>query len=214
MIAQHHFAPGDQWDRDLYARERVLNSAIIAADISRGWEEYPEIFDAFYADDVEVTGDTETGPIRGRERIRALLFNCVLTAINRLIVAEEDVPVERRYSFSSWDFYSGGEGPALEFGSWERSISRAGPPRSRYCLSHFPLPRATPKPIGPSWARKSSCAGARFVSRIPSSVTVADANKLMMNTMIGSGFAAVSAADAERRLPSCRHSRRLTAITA
>jgi hypothetical protein len=27
-------------DRDLYARERVLNSAILAADISSGWEEY------------------------------------------------------------------------------------------------------------------------------------------------------------------------------
>jgi hypothetical protein len=75
MSVQHYFAPGDQWDRDLYARERVLNSAIIAADISRGWEEFLEIFDAFYADDVEVTADTETGPIRGKERIRALLFN-------------------------------------------------------------------------------------------------------------------------------------------
>jgi hypothetical protein len=62
-------------DRDLYARERVLNSAIIAADIGRGWEEYLEIFDAFYADEVEVTTDTGSGPIRGRERIRALLFN-------------------------------------------------------------------------------------------------------------------------------------------
>src|SRR5258708_34772950 len=75
MSAQHHFAPGDQGDRDLYARERVLNSAIIAADISWGWEEYLEILDAFYAGDVEVTTDTATGPIRGRERIRALLFN-------------------------------------------------------------------------------------------------------------------------------------------
>ena len=72
MSAQHHFAAGD---RDLYARERVLNSAIIAADISRGWEEYLEIVDSFYADDVEVTAGTETGPIRGKERIRALLFN-------------------------------------------------------------------------------------------------------------------------------------------
>ena len=61
MSAQHHFAPGDQGDRDLYARERVLNSAIIAADISRGWEEYLEIVDAFYADEVEVTTDTGTG---------------------------------------------------------------------------------------------------------------------------------------------------------
>jgi hypothetical protein len=33
----------------------VLNSAIIAADIGRGWEGYLEIFDAFYADEVEVT---------------------------------------------------------------------------------------------------------------------------------------------------------------
>jgi hypothetical protein len=75
MSAQHHFSPGDQRDRDLYARKRVLNSAIIAADIGRGWEECLEIFYAFYAGEVEVTTDAETGPIRGRERIRALLFN-------------------------------------------------------------------------------------------------------------------------------------------
>ncbi len=75
MSAQHHFAPGDHRDRDLYARERVLNSAILAADIGRGWEEYLEIFNAFYAGEVEVTTDTGTIPIRGRERIRTLLFN-------------------------------------------------------------------------------------------------------------------------------------------
>ena len=75
MSAQHYFASGGPWDRDLYARERVLNSAIIAADIGRGWEEYLEILDAFYADDVEVAAGTETSPIRGKERIRALLFN-------------------------------------------------------------------------------------------------------------------------------------------
>src|SRR6202163_2811784 len=75
MSAQHHFAPGGHRDRDLYARERVLNSAILAADIGRGWEEYLEIFDAFYADKIEVTTDTETGLIRGRERIRGLLLN-------------------------------------------------------------------------------------------------------------------------------------------
>src|SRR6266852_7017249 len=75
MSTQHHFAPTDHRGRDLYAREQVLNSAIIAADIGRGWEEYLEILDAFYADEVEVTTDTETGPIRGRERIRAILFN-------------------------------------------------------------------------------------------------------------------------------------------
>ena len=74
MSAQHHFAPGDHRDRDLYARERVLNSAIIAADISSGWEEYLEMFDAFYSDHVEVSDDTETGTISGAVRVRALLF--------------------------------------------------------------------------------------------------------------------------------------------
>src|SRR6266404_1307323 len=73
--AQHHFAPGDQWDRDLHARERVLNSAIIAADISLGWEEYLEIFDAFYADDIEVSSETGKDLVRGKASVRTLLFN-------------------------------------------------------------------------------------------------------------------------------------------
>ena len=42
--------------------------------ISSGWDEYLEIFDAFYADHVEVTDGTESGAVFGRERIRALLF--------------------------------------------------------------------------------------------------------------------------------------------
>jgi hypothetical protein len=50
MITQQHLASINRADRDLYAREKVLNSAIIAADISSGWEEYLQIFDAFYAD--------------------------------------------------------------------------------------------------------------------------------------------------------------------
>jgi len=137
-----------------------------------------------------------------------------LSAINRLIEAEEGVPVERRYSFPVGIFTREVKGRLFEFGSWERPTSRAGPPRTRYCLSHFPLPRATSKPIGPRRARISFCAGARFVSRIPLSVTVAGANRLMMHTTIGSGFAAAFAADAARRSRSCRHSRRPTAITA
>src|SRR6202047_2048052 len=65
-------------DRDLYAREKVLNSAIIAADISGGWEEYLEIFDTFYADEVEVGDGTESGAVFGRERIRALLLKFLI----------------------------------------------------------------------------------------------------------------------------------------
>jgi hypothetical protein len=74
MSTQQHLASVNHADRDLYAPERVLNSAIITADISTGWEEYLAILDAFYADDIEVTSDKETEAVRGKERIRALLF--------------------------------------------------------------------------------------------------------------------------------------------
>src|SRR5260370_34450487 len=74
MSTQRDSPSGNYADRDLYARERVLNCASIGADISRGWEEYLEIVDAFYADPVEVTDGTESGAVFGRERIRTLLF--------------------------------------------------------------------------------------------------------------------------------------------
>src|SRR5579862_4540219 len=74
MITQQHSPSLKHADRDLYAREKVLNSAIIAADISNGWEEYLEIFDAFYADHVEVTDGTKSNAIFGKERMRALLY--------------------------------------------------------------------------------------------------------------------------------------------
>src|SRR5579872_6774902 len=72
MRGQQHLASGDRADCDLYARDQVLNSAIIAADISRGWEEYIAILDAFYADQVDVTDGTEA--VIGRERVRGILF--------------------------------------------------------------------------------------------------------------------------------------------
>jgi len=53
MITQQHLASIKRADRNLYAREKVLNSVIIAADISSGWEEYLQIFDVFYADPSE-----------------------------------------------------------------------------------------------------------------------------------------------------------------
>src|SRR3984893_10351215 len=98
MSTHQHLASVNYAERDLYARERVLNSAIIAADISRGWEEYLEILDAFYTDDVEVTADTQTDPIRGKERIRALLFNFlaplhVMAEIGGLSVHVRESPI-------------------------------------------------------------------------------------------------------------------------
>ena len=98
MSAQHHLVAGDQRDRDLYARERVLNSAIIAADISKGWEEYLEIFDAFYADDVEVSGETGKELVQGKASVRTLLFNFlfplhVMAEIGSLSVQIRESPI-------------------------------------------------------------------------------------------------------------------------
>ncbi|MFZ1011523.1 MAG: hypothetical protein WAN65_32095 [Candidatus Sulfotelmatobacter sp.] len=98
MITQQHLASIHHADRDLYAREKVLNSAIVAADISSGWETYLEIFDAFYADHVEVSEGTESGRVFGRERIRALLFKFlvplhVMAEIGGLSVQIRESPI-------------------------------------------------------------------------------------------------------------------------
>ena len=86
-------------DRELHAREKVLNSAILAADISNGWEEYLEILDAFYAEQVEVSDGTESGAVFGRERVRALLFKFlvpihVMAEIGGLSVQIRESPIQ------------------------------------------------------------------------------------------------------------------------
>jgi hypothetical protein len=98
MITQQDVASFKHADRDLYAREKVLNSAIIAADIGCGWEEYLEIFDAFYADDVEVTDGTESNAVFGKERILALLHKFlvpihVMAEIGGLSVQIRETPI-------------------------------------------------------------------------------------------------------------------------
>ena len=79
MINQARFVYVDPLGDDLYTRsqtrDRALNAAIVKADISRSFEEYLEIFDAFYADDIEVTDATQKESIRGKARVQGLLFN-------------------------------------------------------------------------------------------------------------------------------------------
>src|SRR6202041_3998853 len=60
------------------AAEHGLNSAIIYAEISRSYEEYLEIFDEFYADDIEGSSETTQEPIRGKARLRSLLFSFLI----------------------------------------------------------------------------------------------------------------------------------------
>ena len=79
MTRDHSFVAGDYSDRDLYTssrtRERALNSAVVQADVNESFEEYLEIFDAFYAADIEVSSETREEPIRGKDRVRSLLTN-------------------------------------------------------------------------------------------------------------------------------------------
>jgi hypothetical protein len=98
MITQQHLASVKRADRELHVREKVLNSAILAADISSGWEEYLEILDAFYAEQVEVSDSTERGAVFGRERVRALLFTFlvpihVMAEIGGLSVQIRESPI-------------------------------------------------------------------------------------------------------------------------
>ena len=77
---EQSFVTADNILRDLYAsseaRERALNTAIVQANISESFEEHLAIFEAFYADDIEVSSDTaQEEVIRGKPRVRALLYN-------------------------------------------------------------------------------------------------------------------------------------------
>jgi hypothetical protein len=82
MTKERSFVAGDYSDRDLHtssrARERALNTAIVQANICESFEEYLETFDAFYADDIEVSSETGEEPIRGKGRVRSLLANFLI----------------------------------------------------------------------------------------------------------------------------------------
>jgi hypothetical protein len=79
MTKEPSFVSADHIDLDPFissqTRERTLNAAIVQANISESFEEYLEIFDAFYADDIQASSETAEEPIRGKERVRSLLFN-------------------------------------------------------------------------------------------------------------------------------------------
>jgi hypothetical protein len=79
MIKQDTFSSADQLDRGVGTRpgfeERALNASIVGADISASFEEYLEIFDGFYAEDIEASSGTGEEPIRGKARVRSLLLN-------------------------------------------------------------------------------------------------------------------------------------------
>lgn len=68
-----------QFDSNAYKSSEVaelaLNAAILRAEIARSYEEFLEIFEKFYADDVEVSSEDSPKIIRGKEKVRSFLLN-------------------------------------------------------------------------------------------------------------------------------------------
>ena len=79
MIDNCGLVSTDRLDADRYTSlqrlERALNQAIVQAEISESYEEYLEIFDEFYADDIEVGSENRKEPIRGKARVRSFIAN-------------------------------------------------------------------------------------------------------------------------------------------
>src|ERR1700686_4034643 len=79
MTHENNLMTVSQFDGNAYkssqAAELTLNAAILRAEIARSYEEFLEIFDKFYTDDVEVSSEESLGTIRGKERVRSLLLN-------------------------------------------------------------------------------------------------------------------------------------------
>jgi hypothetical protein len=77
MINEPSFLSTDNLDHDPFtrsqSRERALNAAIIQANISESFEEYLEIFDEFYADDIEVASETGEEAIRGKAEVYSMI---------------------------------------------------------------------------------------------------------------------------------------------
>src|SRR5260370_17388967 len=95
MIIQSSFFSADH-DDDPYASshagERALNRAIVTAEISRSFEEYLEIFDRFYAEDIEVSSATSNGKIRGKARGSSLLYDSLVPLTIMHYIAASPIP--------------------------------------------------------------------------------------------------------------------------
>ena len=82
MIDEHNVVAVSRFDGDAYkssqAAELILNAAILRAEIAGSYEEFLEIFETFYADDVEVSSEDSRETIHGKERVRTLLLNFLI----------------------------------------------------------------------------------------------------------------------------------------
>jgi len=82
MIDEHNLVLFSRSEGDVYksskAAELSLNAAILRAEIARSYEEFLDIFETFYADDVEVSKEGLREMIRGKEKVRPFLLNLLV----------------------------------------------------------------------------------------------------------------------------------------
>jgi hypothetical protein len=82
MIDEHNLVLFSRSEADAYkssqAAELSLNAAILRAEIARSYEEFLDIFETFYADDVELSREDLQEMIRGKARVRAFLLNILV----------------------------------------------------------------------------------------------------------------------------------------
>jgi hypothetical protein len=99
MIDQHNLVTLDRFDGDAYgssqAAELALNGAILRAQIGRSYEEFLEIFERFYADDVEVSSEDSRETIRGKPRVLSFLQNFLLPLHVMVEVAGLSISVQQ-----------------------------------------------------------------------------------------------------------------------
>ena len=82
MIDEHDLVLCSRSEGDAYksshSAERNLNAAILRAEISKSYEEFLDIFETFYTDDVEVSREGLREIIRGKEKVRPFLLNLLV----------------------------------------------------------------------------------------------------------------------------------------
>ena len=123
MIDEHNLVVVGRFDGDAYkssqAAELSLNTAVLRAEIASSYEEFLDIFETFYADDVEVSSEDSQVIIRGKARVRPFLLNFlvplhVMTEIAGLSMSVQLTQVPRdgaHETHSEWrmDFTGVGE---------------------------------------------------------------------------------------------------------
>ena len=99
MIDQHSLTTDGRFDGDAYgssqAAELALNGAILRAEIGRSYEEFLEIFESFYADDVEVSSEDSGETIRGKAKVLPFLLNFLVPLHVMVEVAGLSISVQQ-----------------------------------------------------------------------------------------------------------------------